>query len=480
MTQQPATVTSHFKLGKSQGELDFVDVTIDEDVPLFVDPFAISLRPDQWSQNCAQSVQDFFHLVLTRIQAGDKDGALALLRFLREPNETRLGLSSGKSRGAGIGGLQAQQLYDAFADSAAVKTGFLSHLEEAELMIAGIGRDKISDLTTNIIRRELAAYTKEQCELLGIPTQKAALPPYFDRDQERWLSDYFDLPVVNGAPLVLVPKIIVRYDLAYNHDRYYRGFVVDFLQAEALNAGSSLVTTLKSGQKRVYKKDIQEKHPLSKEFLYRFSKEHPEVLQKYRAELEEVEKSLENPLGDVDDAPVARALIEALQSIPPGGSDAGRYHSLMIGVLEFLFFPHLLHPVKEREIHQGRKRIDIVMENGARPGATFHALHAVKKLPAAYVAIECKNYSSDVSNPELDQLAGRFSPTFGKIGLLCCRTFDDRSLFVQRCKDTFKDDRGLILPLDDAAVVGMLELAAKRNRRGIDTRLRELVSEVWL
>jgi hypothetical protein len=32
----------HFRLNKSQAELDFVDVPIDGDIPLFVDPFAIS------------------------------------------------------------------------------------------------------------------------------------------------------------------------------------------------------------------------------------------------------------------------------------------------------------------------------------------------------------------------------------------------------------------------------------------------------
>jgi hypothetical protein len=84
--------------------------------------------------------------------------------------------------------------------------------------------------------------------------------------------------------------------------------------------------------------------------------------------------------------------------------------------------------------HEGRKRIDIVMENGAHTGI-FYALPNIRRLPCAYVPLECKNYGREVGNPELDQLAGRFSVNRGKVGFLCCREFQDRDLFIRRCRD---------------------------------------------
>jgi len=84
-----------------------------------------------------------------------------------------------------------------------------------------------------------------------------------------------------------------------------------------------------------------------------------------------------------------------------------------------------------------------------------------------------------VANPELDQLAGRFSVNRGKMGFLCCRNFENRDLFVERCRDTFRDDRGLIVPLDDPTILRLLESVSKRRRQELDDILSTLVAEIW-
>src|SRR6267378_4519336 len=465
---------------KSQAELDFVDVPLQTDIWLFIDPFAISQRLDPWSQRSHGTLVAFFQKVVENIRAGRLTEARELLSHLREPNETRFGLSKKRPAGAGIGPHQAQQLFDALKDSTAVKTGFLSSLEECELMIEGIGRDKISDLTTNIIKVHLVDYTQEQCKLHGIPLQTVALGPCFNPDSLDWESKYVDLPVWKGKPVLMVPKVLSRLGIAYDHQKYYRHYVLNVLQSEEIGARSSLVRTLKNGKRKVYKKDLERKYPCTKEYLYQFSKDHPEVLRQYRDDLARLEKA--GPLGAVeleDEPAIAGALAAALQSILPGSDAAGQYHSLMIGIVEFLFFPNLVNPRKEKEIHHGRKRIDIFMENGARDGI-FYRLHDVRKLPCSFVAIECKNYSTEVANPELDQLSSRFSVNRGKLGLLCCRTFEDRVLFVERCRDTFKDDRGLIMPLDDQTILRLLEMVQTGRRSEIEKMLTSLLDEVWV
>jgi hypothetical protein len=458
--RRPVSVV--YGLGKTQPELDFVNVDLDGDLPLFVDPFALSQRPDPWSKRTHSTLVGFFQNVVDDIRAGRTDSARRLLGNLQEPNETRLGLSRGKPEGAGIGRLQAEQLLQALSHSSAVRTGLIRQIEDCELMIEGISRDKVSDLTTNVIRRHLVEYTQQQCGLWQIPMVSAPLPACYIDESGEWLADYHNVPVVDGRPLVLIPKVIVRHSPAYDHQEYYRKFVLGFLRAEHLSANSSLVHSLRNGQRRVYQKDLKREYPCSKDFLSRFSKDHPGVLENYRQTLEALEKTGRTPtVSREEQAVLAEALAAALKAIPPGAESATEYHRLMTGVLELLFFPTLLNPTVEKEIHDGRKRLDIIMENGATSGVLYR-LHNVRHLPCPYVAIECKNYSKDVSNPELDQLAGRFSPVRGKLGFLCFRAVDDYPTLIARCRDTFREDRGLIIPLNDDTVVRLLSALESR------------------
>lgn len=78
---------------------------------------------------------------------------------------------------------------------------------------------------------------------------------------------------------------------------------------------------------------------------------------------------------------------------------------------------------------------------------------------APLVIVECKNYSDDVANNELDQLAGRFGPRRGRVGLLLSRSFKNQQRFAQRCRDTATDDRGYIIHLTDADLETMVDEA---------------------
>jgi hypothetical protein len=316
--------------------------------------------------------------------------------------------------------------------------------------------------------------------LLGISLkQQVPVGPTWDPDSLRWRQSLHDLPVVKRRPVIFIPKVIVRRRMCIDSQEFYNKHVLNFLKAEHLAANSGLVSLLKDGTKIVYKKDVRRLNPFSKEFLAQFVTGHPEVLERY--------KSLTGAKGALsardfedgfDEIAFAGSLIIALQEIASGLSYADRYHSLMIGILEFLFYPDVTHPRKETPLHGGRKRIDIVFTNWSQSGF-WNSLRTDPATRARYVVVECKNYSEDIGNPEFDQLTGRFGHTRGYFGIICCRQINDKEAIAKRSNDAANDGRGIVIVLTDDDIVSMLRNVAEHRRSAIpvilETKRREVL-----
>lgn len=103
-------VSEHFRLHRQQPVLDFVDVDIDMDLRVFVDPRALRLLHTHRGAECVAIVHDFFAAVLEAIRRGDDGLARRLLGTLCEPNETHLGLFIAKSRGRALGNESASDI----------------------------------------------------------------------------------------------------------------------------------------------------------------------------------------------------------------------------------------------------------------------------------------------------------------------------------------------------------------------------------
>ena len=475
--------SDHFGISKGQSRLDFVDIPMDTDIELYVDPYALHISPVDWLRHCGDLVANYFDVLLKALRDKNSARAMNLLSNLHEPNETRLGQSKGKPRGRGWGQVQAKQLYDRLSRSRAVTSGRLQDLGDFELLVPGIGSDKISDLAINVIRGELTAYTREQCDLYGVPTELVAAGSFWNPEEQRWEGHYAHLPIYENEGVLLVPKVAVRRHLVPDSKEFYDHYVLRFLEAEHLHARDSLVYTLKNGNPKVYVSDLRAKYPLSKEFLFDFSERNPAILKSYKDTLPDkaaeaiADESIEGRQWTwrlIDHA----VSVPELRAIPPGPADASRYHSFMVGALTEIFYPEFTRPVKEQPADEGRKRIDIFFQNSASKGF-FSRLVNAHRYHAPYISVECKNYSSDPSNPEFDQLMGRLNRKRGFVGILCCRQVVDKALMLKRCRDVVNNDSArLILVFDDNDICTMLELLAANERRKIDEYLEGKLTEI--
>jgi len=454
-------VSECFKLGKTQPYLDFLDIPLDTDIAVFIDPSSLKSLKSNWGHECASLVQDYFETVLKNIKNGNNSKAQTLVSSLSERNEFHLGFSSGKSQGHAFGTKSAESVWGALSKSKASKTGLLKDLEDTCLLIEGIGRDMVSDAVCNIIRGPLIKYTQDVCRYYGIPlTPDVSSGPIWDPLTEVWETKLLPLPITDEGKVILIPKLIVRHRLSYEYNEYYTSYLLPEMQYAEINSNSGLVELLKDGTKRVTKKALKQKYGSNKLAVVEQTLKHPHILDKYR---NAKEKSVPLPLDHEQISEIENTnppdwdqLIIDLRALPTGKDTATEYEDLIENIITALFYPSLCNPTKQQKIHNGRKRIDITYNNESRQGF-FSWLS--QHYPSAFIFVECKNYGSEVANPEVDQLSGRFSPSRGTVGILVCRSVKKPDVLEQRCIDTAKDQRGYIIALTDNDIIELLESA---------------------
>jgi hypothetical protein len=464
-------VSQYYKLGLEQPSLEFVDVVLEEDTPLFVDPRAFVALKSTWGDECVVLIRQFFDEVLTAIRDDDDDRARLLLDGLHEPNETRLGFTRGRVAGRGVGKGLADDLYASLSESDVVRAdGLIEDLEDTALLVPGIGVDLVSDITTNIVRAKLIEFTVSIAEKYDIELadgiDSGAL---WSPETGLWANEPTRLPLPQSKPLIVVPRAVARWKPDYDPGEYYRHYVLPFLQSvELAKRRSPLVWTVRTGrnkgQQRVYKKDIekQEKRQYgegSKTIAARNTIKFPEILDNYRAD----KRTTYRPPDSIEflaekvgtPRPDWTALLKAVTDCSPGKGDATRYHRAIEALLTALFQPSLVDPQLEKSIAAQTKRIDVRYRNMARGGFFRWFADGHQKIP--WVAVECKNYTEDPKNPEVAQIAGRLTKRRGLLGFLVCRDINDRPTWLNRCREELNNQDRYIIGLDDGLLTKLVQ-----------------------
>jgi hypothetical protein len=276
----------------------------------------------------------------------------------------------------------------------------------------------------------------------------------WDIDRSNWVSREQMLPFIDNDAVLLVPKYIVRRRLSLDSQEFYNKQITDFLIEENLRANSSLVQTI-AGKRKVLKGDVRKARPKSKSYIADTVLAHPELLDLYK----KIAKAHGVMAVFDDDQPTVTAICGGLASVfkrlEPGPKHASAYQRLILGTLTALFYPSLILPHKEWELHDGRKRVDIVFTNAADAGFFSHRRND-QKVNANAVIVECKNYSEDLKNQEIDQLLARFDENRGKFGIIACRTIEDSKAFTSRLRDASSRSQGYIIGLTDEDLADML------------------------
>jgi hypothetical protein len=195
------------------------DVSVASDLPLFIDPFLLfnSAKP----QYQALHGEILKYLVFLRDHAaGDLDPALidSWYRF-KEVKQNWLGYTLFGNDGQGLGRDFAVALHGAlgriFNDFGRETITSGSHLEKLCLIQPGVGKDNISDFTTNLIKGYLLEYTQSfardqldahDCRTFAVPRA------VFNYTTETWATRNYYLPRLGSDFVLLTPTDMLTRD----------------------------------------------------------------------------------------------------------------------------------------------------------------------------------------------------------------------------------------------------------------------------
>jgi hypothetical protein len=214
-------LTDFHDILRPQSQTDFAIPFLDEDIPLYVDPFLLWRSPSQQDQALhTVLINSFNHLGLLVKQGREKD-AVALLIATSECDEVGLGLSRTRE-GHRVGPQTATKILSLFKDVPHyARSGFV-HFEEIQFFVEHISKDRISDFACSFLKSFLIDYTIQQCQTIGIPMDNVSLQVYSYSDN-RLNSETVSLPInpETGKPIIFVPKRWLRFTPWLNFDEYF-------------------------------------------------------------------------------------------------------------------------------------------------------------------------------------------------------------------------------------------------------------------
>jgi hypothetical protein len=217
--------------GVSKEDLDeygAFNISLINDLPVFIDPFLLFSSDKGEYEVLHQEIIKYITFLREMSDKGVISKGLVKHWFLfPEVKQNWLGYSKVGNGGLGLGPKFATALNDnlstIFNNFGTEQITQSSHLEKLCLIKDGVGKDSISDFTTNLIKGYICEYTQEftlkyvdksRCKRVSVKHAN------FDYNTRRWNAKAYTLPYIDGDFVLLTPKDILTKDDAWinKHD----------------------------------------------------------------------------------------------------------------------------------------------------------------------------------------------------------------------------------------------------------------------
>lgn len=190
------------------------------DLPLFIDPFLLFTSRKSSYRKLHSEIIAYLCFLRDKSVAGNiNDGLLKAWYCFPEVCQNKLGfcLTGSSGRGLGLSFARAlnENLNNLFNDFGKEKVTKGSHLEKLVLIRDHVGRDNISDFTTNLIKGFLLEYTQTfaQKNIAPEKLKKVSVARVkFNFTVGVWENAIFELPWLGDDYVLLTPEDILTQD----------------------------------------------------------------------------------------------------------------------------------------------------------------------------------------------------------------------------------------------------------------------------
>lgn len=209
---------------------EFIDVVVNDDNLLFIDPVLIEIADDEWCNEADAAIKSFFDEFYKAYREGDMVKKKALLSHAGEQNGTRLGYGRGDNgKGNTVNGL-----LEIFAplEQLLPEISTMKKAEDLPVLIPNFAEDGLSDLLTNILHEQLNKFTLQQMKKYGMESNEFL--PFWTWDVKDLCWKKIERPsyCVGGQELLVVPKRIVRKNYLFNTSQYFNRIILERIREE--------------------------------------------------------------------------------------------------------------------------------------------------------------------------------------------------------------------------------------------------------
>jgi hypothetical protein len=436
-------------IAAAQHETDFAIPFIGEDIPLYVDPFLLWRSPSFQDKGLHQMLLGAFNHLGALVKSGAYSEAIRQIVVSSECDEVGLGASASRS-GHRIGESQARDVLSLFERIPYYRDHGFRHIEEIQLFVAGISRDRISDFSCSFLKSFLIDYTYQQCRDIGIPVQSVIVPTVYDSDKRTFVDVPAEAPVhpKTMKPILFVPKRWLRFVPWISYDGYYKEACP---QDDVAHEGEEL-TRVK---------------------VLTYNRDNFGVVDSY---VREKERTAEDCKTDLlfSQIPVisARRRMEEISKLPTGkGENADRKYEKAVGeLMPTLLYPYLDFAAEQARTDSGVSIRDLIFYN-TRSHEFLREI--MQDYHSRQLTFELKNVAS-LNRENVDQLNRYLHQELGNFGVFITRN-PLKKAERSRTIDLWSGQRKALITLTDEDLKQMVEVYDSKQRHPIDVLIRSYV-----